>query len=396
MAKINEIDIIKVDVSSILQKVRYETEEKVVEPSTEKQVILPSVEKYIDKVIVNPVESSIDKDITADNIKLGVNILGVTGTYTADANATTEDLLKNKTAYVNGEKIVGTFVPLDTSDATATADSILKNETAYVNGEKIVGNMPNIGELNYTPTTSVQVIPKGYTSGGSIERVTSNIDPNIKAENIKKGVSILDVDGSCEDSILFYRNKEDFPAAAEYEDYYIELDTNFLESEYPERPNSNPYYAYCVDTDGRHFLITHNSTVSADLYLMNGDASTNNTVCRNSSGSNQIILAYILQDGAWVYVSGSNQFKYGGKNMGQLGLKAVYANFKMYASTGWTVPEGTEVITNEAAKGVIEYYKSNGSEWVKVGYDPNGEPNLLPENIKSGVTIFGVTGTYTG
>ena len=39
------------------------------------------------------------------------------------------------------------------------------------NGTQLIGTMPNNGQLNYTPTSSVQTIPAGYTSGGTIEAV---------------------------------------------------------------------------------------------------------------------------------------------------------------------------------------------------------------------------------
>ena len=202
MAKIQSIDVIRADVSSILQRVEYETEEVIINPSTEEQTILASPEKYIDKVTANPVTAAIDPDIQAENIKEGINILGVEGTYigtdTRDATATAEDLIKDKTAYVNGEKITGTLVPLDTSDATAIEGDLISPATAYVNGKKISGTVANNGELNYNPSTSIQAIPEGYTVGGTIAAVTSDIDSNILPENIKKDVTILGVTGTHE------------------------------------------------------------------------------------------------------------------------------------------------------------------------------------------------------
>ncbi len=48
------------------------------------------------------------ENLSAENIKVGVTILGVTGTFTADADATAADIANGKTAYVNGVKITGT------------------------------------------------------------------------------------------------------------------------------------------------------------------------------------------------------------------------------------------------------------------------------------------------
>lgn len=65
-----------------------------------------------------------DADLVAGNIKSGVNIFGVNGTYSG----------------------------LDTSDATATAADIVDGETAYVNGSKITGSM--VVNYYYTGSTS--------------------------------------------------------------------------------------------------------------------------------------------------------------------------------------------------------------------------------------------------
>ena len=106
--------------------------------------------------------------------------------------AASNELLSGKIAYGKNGVVTGTLEPgLDTSDATATTNDIIAPKTAYVNGEKITGTMPNNGTLNYTPNTTQQTIPAGYTSGGTVAG-----DSNLIPENIKKDVSIFNVVGT--------------------------------------------------------------------------------------------------------------------------------------------------------------------------------------------------------
>ena len=49
-----------------------------------------------------------DGALTPENIKAGVSIFTVGGTFTSDADATASDIAQGKTAYVKGEKITGT------------------------------------------------------------------------------------------------------------------------------------------------------------------------------------------------------------------------------------------------------------------------------------------------
>ena len=55
-----------------------------------------------------------DADLVAGNIRSGVQIFNVTGTYagldTSDATATVEDIVEGETAYVDGHKLTGTLV----------------------------------------------------------------------------------------------------------------------------------------------------------------------------------------------------------------------------------------------------------------------------------------------
>lgn len=99
--------------------------------------------------------------ITPEKLITGNKVIGVSGNATSDADATAADILKDKTAYVNGEKIEGTYEPLDTSDANATAIDILKDKTAYVNGVKVVGTYEESGgdgEYNAKITRSSSAI----------------------------------------------------------------------------------------------------------------------------------------------------------------------------------------------------------------------------------------------
>ena len=59
-----------------------------------------------------------DANLIAQNIKSGVSIFSVSGTFTSDADATSGDIALGKTAYVKGEKVTGTL--------TATGSGVTK------------------------------------------------------------------------------------------------------------------------------------------------------------------------------------------------------------------------------------------------------------------------------
>lgn len=61
------------------------------------------------KTNLEAILSEKEQKIIPDNIRVGVTAFGVRGTFTADADATAEDIRAGKIAYVNGEKIIGTM-----------------------------------------------------------------------------------------------------------------------------------------------------------------------------------------------------------------------------------------------------------------------------------------------
>ena len=107
-----------------------------------------------------------DANLTSSNIKNGVTIFGVEGTVQEG---------------------------IDTSDANATATDLLLNKTAYVNGEKITGTIESLRAIEYVPTTTNQIISSGqYIS----EDQTILGDANLISENIKSGITIFNITGS--------------------------------------------------------------------------------------------------------------------------------------------------------------------------------------------------------
>ena len=64
----------------------------------------------------------------------------------------------------------------DTSDGNATAEQIKSGATAYVAGQKVIGSMPANGAIDKTLDTSTPsyTVPKGYTDGGTVDIVVEN------------------------------------------------------------------------------------------------------------------------------------------------------------------------------------------------------------------------------
>lgn len=86
----------------------------------------------------------------------------------------------------------------DTSDADASAAEILSTKTAYVNGNKLVGTMTNRGAVTGTISTKAgeYTVPQGYHDGSGKVSIDSTEQSKIVSTNIRQGVTILGVEGS--------------------------------------------------------------------------------------------------------------------------------------------------------------------------------------------------------
>lgn len=100
------------------------------------RVIVPD-EGYdgLSKVIVNKATSELDSAMKPENIKVGVSILDVDGTYTADGTATASDILDGKIAYSQGMKIIGTMQPSSGNGDVSTSKWIAPDCISFSNSK---------------------------------------------------------------------------------------------------------------------------------------------------------------------------------------------------------------------------------------------------------------------
>lgn len=133
--------------------------------------------KYVNKLVVG---NDVKFDLTGDTVAPNTLLTGATA--------------HDKT----GAQITGTCTyDSDTSDATVAVAEILKDKTAYARGAKIVGTMPNNGAKNYTISDlNDQTISLGFYDGSGKISFDSAEKAKIIPANIKNGVNILGVQGT--------------------------------------------------------------------------------------------------------------------------------------------------------------------------------------------------------
>jgi hypothetical protein len=122
-----------------------------------------------------------DARLTPDNIRYGVSIFDVVGTFTEDGDAEPDDIMDGKVAYVKGKPVYGTYKPqgsssVDLSFITAEAGDIRSGKVgADANGNPVHGTLvpdsggSGSGEMQFYVCTGYEgVVEKIIITAGAI------------------------------------------------------------------------------------------------------------------------------------------------------------------------------------------------------------------------------------
>lgn len=308
-------------------------------PTTSQQTITATggVDGYA-PITVNAVTSAIDSDIKATNIKSGVNILGINGSVIELAGETKSVAITSTSG--------NTFTP-----------------SSGKNGITSITVTPTNQAKTITPTTSSQsiTVPSGYSGFGTltVEAVTSSIDSDIKATNIKSGVNILGVNGSVIELVGETRS--------------VSL-TSSSGNTFTPSSGKNGITSITVTPNNQARTVT--PTTSQQSLTVGSGYSGNGTITVNavtSSIDNNITAGNIKKDVTILGVTGTYEGS-GGGTIDTLTITPTTSQQTITASGG---VDGYSPITVNAVTSSID-------------------ANISAGNIKSGVSILGVTGTYEG
>lgn len=155
-----------------------EPQEKIVKPSIIPIVVEADKGKKLTKVTVEAVSSDIDVDIRPEDIREGVEILGVVGTLEQKEDLDVE-LSEQEALLTELEHNIDNLPDknIDLSETTASANDVLEGKEFYnANGEKVVGNYKDKFQWLCDNRKSLSYICDNMTKSVNLDDLFNNID----------------------------------------------------------------------------------------------------------------------------------------------------------------------------------------------------------------------------
>lgn len=312
--------------------------------------------------------------IKAENIKFGVNILGQEGNFTADGTAIASDILKDKIAYVNGEKIVGTHSDIEgvsEEDEKLIISGNTTADTIEVQDGKRVEIYNENTDVDVYSDTHISV----YEGTVAMDVVSGEvIAGNLESENIKKGITILGKEGTYDNSI---------EGVDKVDDNAIEITQTF---DYIDLYGRQDIYCYGEGT----YYINNSEQELLQLYIDSNDMTY--VTATNLSAEN------IREDVTVLGVKGTYNNAIQGVEMknNSLFVNDVQANYIFINNNNSIGVSGSGDMSLYDGNRDIEVGENSVVNIYTVDNGKVTVPGLTADNIKDGVSILGVYGTYKG